>query len=586
MRPVLRAATVAAALAVSYGVVASTPATATGPAGDTAGPAAQGAKSVETTRVDGTLRSRPDRVMSVLADRAAARPTGDTPTGTKPADTTDRRPATETTTAPAVAKAAPYDINGDGYRDVVVGSPGENLGSDTDAGMFHVLYSNAAGVTGAGSVAITQDTPGVPGSPEDGDQLGWTNTSGDFNTDGYADVAVAANAEDLGSAVYAGMVLVFYGSATGLRTDNVLSLEVARTELYFGDALAAGDFNGDGWDDLAAGGPWHDGGPGYDSGSTFVFYGGSTGLSTSYQEYYQGNNVPGIPGLYDGFGWTLSAGDVNGDSSSDLVIGAVSDWEDLGWSTGSVTVLYGNPAGLNANHDGQRFSKETYGVPGSGGHFDIGAGDWPDDFGFQAALADFTGDGKADLAVGAPGSPVYVDGVRKRDAGTFTVLYSDGAQISITGAVQVTQQTAGMPGTAGYEDYLGSALAPGDADGDGAVELAAYSPGDTYVTVVPGGSGGLVYTSAKGWTQNSSGIPGTSESGDYWGSSLRFEDIKNVGRASLIVGANGENNFRGAFTVIHSTSTGLTGTGAQAFSQDSSGVPGTAEVNDAFGTFY
>jgi hypothetical protein len=484
------------------------------------------------------------------------------------------------------AKAAPYDINGDGYRDVVIGAPGENLGPDTDAGMFHVFYGRSTGLTGSGSIVIHQDTPGVPGSPEDYDQFGYANTSGDFNADGYADVAVSANTETLGSVVDAGLVLVFYGSATGLRTDNVLSLGIARWELFFGNALTSGDFNGDGHDDLAVGGPWHDGGPGLDSGSTFVFNGGASGLSTSYQEFYQGGGtVPGVAGQYDAFGAALSAGDVNGDGSTDLVVGAILDWEDLGWPIGSATVLYGSTAGLNSNADGQRFSKETPGVPGSGGSFNDTTDD-PDVFGFQVALSDFTGDGKADLAVGAPGSPVIVDGVRKRDAGTVTVLYSDGTRIGTVNAVQVTQQTAGMPGTAGYEDYFGWTLAAGDVNGDGRSELAIFSPGDTYVTVVPGGSSGLVYANARGWTQNSSGIPGSSESGDWWGNSLRFADIKGTGYASLVVGADGENSYRGAFTVIHSTGTGLTGTGVQAFSQDSPGVPGTAEAGDSFGVFF
>jgi hypothetical protein len=425
------------------------------------------------------LRDRPDWVTAVTPGTPKVHRLAD-PAGA----TVDTAPAT-------TAKALPYDINGDGYREVIVGAPGENLGPDFNAGMFHVFFGSAAGVTVSGSQVFDQDTPGVPGSTEDGDQLGWTNTSGDFNADDYADVAVAANTEDLGSAVDAGMV--------------------------------------------------------------------------------------------DGFGWTVAAGDVNGDGTSDLVAGSIYDWEDRGWSTGAAYVLYGGEFGLSGAH---RFSKDTPGVPGGPGTFDYSKDDTPDRFGWQVTLADFNGDAKADLAVGALGSPVYVDGVRKRDAGTVTVLYSDGTRIATTGAVQVTQQTSGMPGTAGHKDFFGATLAAGDTHGDGKADLAIYSQGDTYVTVVPGGDTGLRYGSARGWTQNSAGIPGSTEPRDYWGGSLRFEDVKNTGYTALVVGANGENDFRGAFTVIYSTVDGLTNTGVQAFHQDTPGVAGTAEAGDNFGVFF
>src|SRR6185503_17557940 len=65
-------------------------------------------------------------------------------------------------------REVPWDVNGNGYADLVVGAPGEALGTKTGAGQFHVLYSGASGVTGAGSVSISQDTAGVPGTAESG----------------------------------------------------------------------------------------------------------------------------------------------------------------------------------------------------------------------------------------------------------------------------------------------------------------------------------------------------------------------------------------------------------------------------------
>ncbi|HEX2417812.1 MAG TPA: FG-GAP repeat protein, partial [Micromonosporaceae bacterium] len=300
---------------------------------------------------------------------------------------------------------------------------------------------------------------------------------------------------------------------------------------------------------------------------------------------YFSQSTDGVPGTrHDGelFGWSLTAGDVSGDGRDDLAVGAIYDWDDLGWSTGSVTMLYGGADGLTGT-GAQRWSKDTTGVPGSGGSFDPETDDDSDLFGYQVVLADINGDGRADLATAAPGAPVTVDGVRKRDAGTLTVLYAGDGAISSAGAVEVSQQDTGMPGVAGQEDHLGVTLAGGDVTGDGAAELALYSDGDGYVTVIPGG---LSFDSAQGWTQNSDGIPGASEPGDEWGNSLRFADVAGTGMASLVVGADGENTAQGAFTVIPGTSTGLTGVGSRYFSQNTAGVPGTAENGDRFGAFY
>jgi len=564
MKPVLRAATVVMTLAVSYGMIASSAATAGDPKSDTT---TEKSTNTDTT---GRLDALPYRDPSRRRSSAA-------PTPTRPAAPTmiTGQPAATT------ARAKPYDVNGDGHAEAVVGAVGEDLGYDSDAGMLHVLQGRSTGVTTYGDKVIHQDTYGVPGSPEDDDMFAWTNTSGDFNADGYADVAVSVVGEDIGAAAESGLVQVFYGSTGGLRTTTVTGLAVPREYLALGVGLAAGDFNGDGRDDLAVGGPGDD----YGVGSVFVYSGTATGLSTTYQEFKQGGDVPGDPHGGDYFGEVLAADDINGDGLDDLAVASSGDREDLGWPTGSVTLLYGSASGLNGNHDGQRFSKETPGVPGDGGWFDSDAEDAPDSFGYHLTLADFSGDGKADLAVGAPGSAVTYDGIRKPDAGTVTVLYSNGTQMGTANAIEITEATANIPGVPSDADYLGVTVAGGDANGDGASELAMFSLGDGYVTVIPGSPTGLVPSGARGWTQDSPGIPGIDEPNDFWGISLRFADIKNTSFQSLIVGAEGENTYRGAFTVIHGTSSGLTGTGAQGFTQDTYGVEGTAEAYDSFGVF-
>jgi hypothetical protein len=78
------------------------------------------------------------------------------------------------------------------------------------------VYGTADGLAGAGSQFWTQDSPGVGGSAEAVDDFGESLATGDFNHDGYADLAIAAPSEDVGGIFDAGAVNVLYGSAGGL----------------------------------------------------------------------------------------------------------------------------------------------------------------------------------------------------------------------------------------------------------------------------------------------------------------------------------------------------------------------------------
>jgi hypothetical protein len=181
------------------------------------------------------------------------------------------------------------DFNNDGFGDLAIGAPGEDVGTITQAGAVNVLYGSASGLAAAGGQFFSQDTAGVLGSAEAKDGFGSALGVSDFDNDGFADLAVGVPSEGLGALTQAGAVNVLYGSAGGLTaTGNQQFLQgvggvlgTAEIGDEFGFALTSGDFNTDGFGDLAIGVPLEDIGTRFDAGGINVLYGSAADLSVT-----------------------------------------------------------------------------------------------------------------------------------------------------------------------------------------------------------------------------------------------------------------------------------------------------------------
>jgi hypothetical protein len=319
------------------------------------------------------------------------------------------------------------DFDHDGFADLAVGVRGEDDGGESipRAGAMDVIYGTSAGLASPGNQHITQDTAGMQDQAEPYDRLGSSLASADFNGDGYDDLAIGVPYEGIGSASSAGAVQIMFGSADGLQATNPDDefwnqgspdvQDTAETGDLFGIGLAAADFNGDGWPDLAVGVGGEDMVTASDAGAVQVLYGSSAGLQATNpddQFWSQGSGGLGDSAEpADRFGIELAAGDFNADGFGDLAVGV--PFEDVGsvQDAGAVQVMYGSSAGLQATSpDDQVWTQGSNGVQDAA---EIG-----DQFGHGLAVGAYQGGATDDLVVGVP-----FEDLTTTDQGAAAVLY-------------------------------------------------------------------------------------------------------------------------------------------------------------------
>ena len=296
---------------------------------------------------------------------------------------------------------------------------------------------------------------------------------------------------------------------------------------------------------------------------------GNGGASGAFMlEHVQG----GIEGVL-GSGWSAPApvkGDFNDDGFADLAVAAPG--ENAG--RGAVHVLLGSASGLKATGS-KYFTQDTTGIADSQEPGDL--------FGASLAAGDLTGDGRADLVVGAPGE----DG----GAGVVHVLKGSASGPTAVGSQLFSQDSTGITDTKEAGDHFGASLAIGNFGGSFQADLAIGAPdedtgtgADTgVVNVLPGSGSGPTATGSQFWYQNSAGISDSAEAGDRFGATLAAGNMGNGAHADLAIGATGENAGAGLVHAIYGSATGLAAAGQQYWTQNSAGISDSQEAGDHFG---
>ncbi|MFI6486856.1 FG-GAP and VCBS repeat-containing protein [Streptomyces sp. NPDC050564] len=457
-----------------------------------------------------------------------------------------------TATAADSVRQYKADFNGDGYGDVAFAAPYATVDGKGMAGYVAVVYGSSTGLNPAKRTVVSQNTTGVPGTAEAEDYFGRALTVADLNGDGYTDLAVGAPGEDVGTDDDGGSVTALWGSSGGLKNGTTVKDPAASSHDEWGRGLAAGDFNGDGKADLAVG---------TSSSHAYVVRGRFTtsGTTGSTQKI-------GLPDKAKYGIDAMAAGDTNGDKKADLVLTYRTALNSDGSGDWTKGVAYlGTTSGLETS------------VPR------------PLNGGTSIALGDIDGDGYDEIALGNVFSKE--DGHEGSPGGKVVVIRgSEGGPVNgDVPMAELTQDSTGVPGTDEEGDGFGGSVSIGDTNGDGYGDLAIGVPfedigtaEDTGATVLMNGSAsGVSRTGGRALSQATTGVPGTAESMDYFGSDDLLSDVNKDGKADFTIGASFEDEGVGAVTALLGSSGGVTTTGARSFGP---GAFGLSRTYGAFGT--
>lgn len=457
------------------------------------------------------------------------------------------------------AVGAAGDVNGDGFNDVVIGAHKIRIPTAAPAitgGIY--IYHGSANALGAGlNPAATLAFPTTGYSTRNG----WSvSSAGDVNGDGYSDVIVSDWQDQIGPETSEGVALIYHGSATGLSTVPSTIMEGGASNRYFGiSAGTAGDVNGDGYADVLVGClQWTNGQA--NEGAAFLYLGSPTGINSSAFYRYEPNVANARMGE-----WVSTAGDVNGDGISDMIIGApglsggrafiyhggtynVSTTPSFTRSSGLASAQLGTSVANAGDVNGDGYSDAIVGAPsasnGQAGeglaylHYGSPTGLAPlpsvtlevniagAAFGTSVASAgDVNGDGYADVVVGAPQS----NGI-----GRAYIFHGGPGGLASSPALTLSGTSGSLFGT--------SVFKAGDHNADGYSDVLVGAPGSDLVFVYPGSPAGLDPTPVI----FNAPVPG----GSFGASVGTAGDVNGDGFSDILVGApdlsNGQ-SLEGAF---------------------------------------
>ncbi|RVU21335.1 hypothetical protein EOT10_25265 [Streptomyces antnestii] len=364
----------------------------------------------------------------------------------------------------------------------------------------------------------------------------------DFNHDGYGDLVLGAPGATVSGHPSAGAVSVVYGAKGGpdiahakVFTRSTAGIPGAAAEGgYFGERVTTGDLDGDSYTDLVV--------AGLDGKPSVVLWGSPTGVG--------GAGAVALPTSTGMF----AVGDFNGDGHRDLVTDDYPRSDDPDDDNAGMTVSYGpfDRASGKPAHQDSIVTSQTFG-PG------------------DIVVGDVTGDGADDI--------VTSHGFEET---AYASKFWKGGKTGVSHTAKAL--------TSSFRGAIG------DVDGDGYGDLVVHDIGSNYedipyekgtVLVMYGTADGPSTTRTKVITQDTSGVPGVGESGDMFGSDLSAGDVNGDGYADIAVGVPGEAigsvKDAGSVVLLKGGRGGLSGTGAQAFSQSTAGVPGASEKGDGFG---